>query len=161
MHPMKAGRNSGFTLVELMAGLLATVVLAMTVWVMLVFSAGGWQRAQSLADMERDGSLAMRTMGQVIRNTPTSNQWVGASLRLNVYSNNTAQWSFTKTGAAGVSGSLVYATGTRSVALVRTGVTAFACTTVSNQVTVVLGLREPQGNIEMNMTNIVSMRNRQ
>jgi prepilin-type N-terminal cleavage/methylation domain-containing protein len=148
--------SGGFTLVELMVGVMASAILALTVGAMLFVTYRGWQSIQSVAAMERDGSLAMDTMRRAIRGS-SSSRWVSASCRLDVYTNAAVAWQFASNNTR-----LVYTAGGRGMDLVSTGLTAFSCASVSGRVTVVVNLRDPSsGGIgaTMNMSNTISSRN--
>lgn len=64
---MKTSRQSGFTLVELMVGLIAASILAVTAGLMLAQAYQGWIRAMAVADMERDAAVALHTLDVAVR----------------------------------------------------------------------------------------------
>lgn len=67
---MKARRNEdGFTLVELMVGMLAASVLMLVVAAMLVFGWMGWRSSTDSVAMQRDAWIAMEELSREIRNS--------------------------------------------------------------------------------------------
>lgn len=58
--------KSGFSLIELLLAAVATAILALTVGSLLYFGWLGWHRDNASVDMQRDTSLAMRTMEREI-----------------------------------------------------------------------------------------------
>jgi prepilin-type N-terminal cleavage/methylation domain-containing protein len=64
---MKTRIQSGFTIVELLIGMIAAAVLALTAGTMLVTSYRGWIRSLALADMERDAAVAIHTLDLAVR----------------------------------------------------------------------------------------------
>lgn len=156
---MNTRRHNGFTLVELMVGMLAASVLAITIGSMLFYAYMGWRATRAVSEMERDGSLAMHTMSRVIR---------GAALRdikfksfpydkvviSNV--NNSVEQSFYSSGS-----SLIYTNRPDGMTLVQDLVTGFVCVQGSstNQVKVELYLFEPTAKASMVMTKVITLRN--
>lgn len=59
--------KDGFTVIELMAGILASSVLILTVSSLLIMGWIGWRRNNESVNMQRDGSLAMRVIAEEIR----------------------------------------------------------------------------------------------
>jgi len=64
---MKATVHSGFTIVELLIGIIAAAILALTMGVMLANTYQGWLRSQALADLERDAAVAIHTLDLAVR----------------------------------------------------------------------------------------------
>ena len=60
-------KNNGFTLVEMMAAMLAGAVLALTAGAMLIFGYAGWANQSDSVKMQNDASLAMLVIGREIR----------------------------------------------------------------------------------------------
>lgn len=60
-------KSTGFTVIELMIGMLAMAVMALTVGSMLYFGWLGWRRSNEIVNMQRDASLALRVMAKEIR----------------------------------------------------------------------------------------------
>ena len=87
------GAKAGFSLVELMVAALATAILILAVGSMLVFGWIGWKRNNDSVNMQRDASLAMRTMARAIRGS--FSMTAGASLQC-VNASNTVR--FVKSG---------------------------------------------------------------
>ena len=59
--------QEGFTVVELMVGLLATTILSLTVGTMLVFGWRSWSHYTEWVGMQRDATIAMRSISREIR----------------------------------------------------------------------------------------------
>ena len=142
---------------ELMVGILAASILAITIGAMLYYSYSGLRKMRALAEMERDGSLAMRTMSRVIRGASSNNiRNVSSSSVIVSNVNGITAQSFTLS-----SGKLVYTGGMGgAMDLAQTDVAVFNCTPVStnNQVRVVLTLTNT-AYVTMSMTNIITLRN--
>lgn len=144
-------------MVELVAGMLCASILVLTMGILLYLNYTGWARLQAVAEMQRDGSLAMNTLTDVLRcGNATNLQWNGSNTYLVVNTTNFVEgWRFTKTNDR-----LVYArSGGSNMDLVRKGVTAFNCTLTSTDVVVSLNLTESTMNTYMNLTNTIHPRN--
>ncbi len=140
-----------------MVGLLCAAVLALIMGGLLYYNYAGWTQLQAVADMQRDGALAMKTLTRVIRGGTVANmQWVGASSCLVVNTTNHAEgWRFTKTGDR-----LVYTvSGGSNMNLVRKGLAGFSCVLTTSNVVFWLSLRESSLNASMNLTNTIYPRN--
>ena len=148
---MNKRRQSGFTLLEVMVGILCAGILALTMGSLLYFNYKGWKGLQAVADMQRDGSLAMNTMTRVIRGSASAN--ILAANNSPGLTNNVEGWRFSKVG-----GRLVYVKGGAGMDLT-TNVTGFSCASISTNVMVGLSLTESSMNTSMNMTNIIHPRN--
>jgi len=57
----------GFTIVELLAGMVAASVLAIAVGSVLFYAYRGWTVSSESVDMQRDGTIAMLTLSKRIR----------------------------------------------------------------------------------------------
>ena len=136
---MKGNRENGFTIAELLVGMIAFSILAITIGAMIILAIQGWTRMRAMGDMERDGSLAMQTMTRVIRQASVTN-----------WSTTVAQ--FTRSGD-----SLRY----KNMNLVREGVRTFtnSVNLSTNKVTVVLILSNSTANATMNLSNTITLRN--
>lgn len=154
---MSARRDKGFTVVELMVAVLAAGVLAITLSSLLFYAYKGWKAVRAYSEMERDGSLAMRTLSRVVREA-SSNDIMNVSSSDLIVSNvdNVVEHRFFQSG-----GSVVYTRGGASMDLVQAGVTEFFCSAVTsnNQITMILNLNEPTSEAEMSITNVVTLRN--
>lgn len=73
-------RKSGFSLVELMMAMLATAILSLVVGLMLFYGWMAWHQNVASVQMQRDATLAMRTIAKEIRRTPMNGITAGASL---------------------------------------------------------------------------------
>lgn len=69
---MKARHPYGFTLVELLIGMVAASILALTAGVLLVNSYRGWIRSLALADLEREGMVAVSAINYAVRGASTN-----------------------------------------------------------------------------------------
>lgn len=135
--------KAAFTLVELIAAMASAAVLAVVMGAMMWYSYSGWRSMQAIGEMERDGSLAMRTMDAVIRGGTSTNPAAVMN-------------RFAKSG-----GRLVYTPGSGgTMDLVQAGVTGFSCvTSANNKVSVGLRLLEPGANVTMSFSNTITLRN--
>lgn len=61
--------KKGFTIVELMVGMLAFSVMALVVATMLIYGWRGWVRSRELVSMQREASLSMLMIVKEIRNS--------------------------------------------------------------------------------------------
>ena len=77
------GSKGGFGVMELLVAMLATSLLVLAVGSMMVFAWKGWVQSAASVEMQRDVSLAMRTIATEIRRTPMANITDGASLVCN------------------------------------------------------------------------------
>lgn len=142
---------------ELMVGMVATVILALTFGTMLYYGYIGWGRMQAMAEMERDGSLVMRTMSRAFRGASSNSiQNISPQSVIVSNANSIAAQSFYRSGET-----LKYGiNGVERMDLVQSGLTGFVCLPASNnQVTVILSLRVPAVNMTMSLTNIITLRN--
>lgn len=70
---MKARKQSkGFTVVELMVGMLAMSVMVLVVGSMLFYGWLGWRRSMESVGMQRDALIAMETIAKEIRSSNIS-----------------------------------------------------------------------------------------
>jgi Tfp pilus assembly protein PilW len=65
---MKRRNSAGFTLVELMTGMLGMVIIALAVGSMLVYGWMGWRRMAESIQMQRNSMVALRILERRIRN---------------------------------------------------------------------------------------------
>ena len=146
----------GFTIVELVAGVTAAAVLAITFGVVLVYGYRGWKNLHAMAEMERDATLTMRTISRVLRGAQTNdirtaNDWLIVS---NV--NGVSEQAFRLS-----SGRLVYTSnGLAGMNLAQADVAEFSCTPVTDGSLVVrLTLSNEAANVQMSLSNVVTLRN--
>lgn len=66
-------QRQGFSLVELMAGMLAASVLALTIGTMLFHAYDAWDDNHAAVNLHRDGQHAMDLMTRAIRNAAVTN----------------------------------------------------------------------------------------
>jgi prepilin-type N-terminal cleavage/methylation domain-containing protein len=62
----------GFTVVELLAAMMAGSILALTVGIVLVHGFAAWRANCQTVDLQREGSLAMKALGRAIRESPST-----------------------------------------------------------------------------------------
>lgn len=72
--------REGFTIVELMIGMLAAAIFALAVGSVLFYAWLGWKRNTVSLEMQRDTTLAMRVIAKEIRRTPLQDISPGSSL---------------------------------------------------------------------------------
>lgn len=63
-------RHGGFTLVELLVGIMSFSILALVIGGMLVFAFSSWRYNNREVEIQRDASLAMETIARLIREAP-------------------------------------------------------------------------------------------
>ena len=100
---MKSNSQTGFTVVELMIGILSASILALAVGIILANAYRGWVRGLAVADMERDASVAIHTLDLAVRGATN----VVGGVTLTVYDTNGISRVFSTTGVA-PRGSLLY-----------------------------------------------------
>ncbi len=66
-------QREGYSLVELMAGMLAATVLALTIGTMLFHAYDAWDENHAAVNLHRDGQNAMDLMTRAIRNAAVTN----------------------------------------------------------------------------------------
>lgn len=150
-------RRSGHTVLDLMVGMFCACILVVTMGVLLYLNYTGWAQLQDVAEMQRDGSLAMNTLTEVLRGGNATNLiWNGSNSYLVVNTTDSVEgWRFTQTN-----GRLVYArSGVSNMDLVRKGLTSFTCVLTTTDVVVRLNLTESSLNASMNLTNTIHPRN--
>ena len=70
---MKTTHKKGFTLIELMAGMLALSVVSLTIGLLLVYGWKGWRESNEEVRNQRDLTLAHEMISRQIRSTPMTN----------------------------------------------------------------------------------------
>ncbi len=65
--PTRPDRRMAFSLVELLAVMVSGAVLAITAGTLLFFGFLGWRRHSQALDMQRDATLAMKVVGDAVR----------------------------------------------------------------------------------------------
>ena len=78
-NPHPAHRTAGFTLVELIAGMLSLSILALIAGTMLVFGYKAWSTNQTAIEVQRDASHAMDMMARAVRRAAPTNIAVEAA----------------------------------------------------------------------------------
>lgn len=66
-------RRAGFSLIELIAGILAAAVLALTAGSMLWYGYLGWRRTGETVELQRDYRAAMDVLTRALRACPSTN----------------------------------------------------------------------------------------
>ena len=155
---MKIKVNNGFTIVELLIGIIAAAILALTAGTMLINGYKGWVRSLALADMERDAAVAIHTLDLAVRGA--TNAVPGTTLILTMASNGVTR-VFSATGASPNKKSLAY----NGMTLVNGRLVSFASTVTGSVVgvTMVLAGIDQNGQdtgVTMGVTNLyIRMRN--
>lgn len=143
---MKTNRQKGFSLVELMIGIVAAGILALTAGTLLASVYKGWARSMALADLERDAAVAIHTLDLAVRGA-TNAAWDGATLT--VYWPTNAPKIFSTSG-----GSLSYS----GMTLVDQKLESFSAPVTGRVVWVTMALTNE--NVRMGITNMcIRMRN--
>ena len=150
MVSMKSHKNSGFTVVELMAGMLSAAVLALVFSAVLIYGYKGLIRLQAESAMQADADVAMRTMDRIGRGASNAT-WSASTLTL-VMTNGATQ-VFSKSGS-----NLLWGAST----LIANRVVTFSCVRTNTSVdkaivSVSLGLVE--GNETLDMPLSIFLRN--
>lgn len=150
--------KTGFTIVELLIGIIAAAILALTAGTMLMNGYRGWVRSLALADMERDAAVAIHTVDLAVR--AATNAVGGSTLTLTLASNGVTR-VFSTTGVSPRK-TLAY----NGMTLVDGRLESFASTVTGNVVgvTMVLAAIDRNGQdagVTMGVTNLyIRMRNR-
>lgn len=162
---MKANDPKGFTIVELMVGIVAAAIVALTAGVMLANTWGGWFRNMAVADMEREAAVAIHTLDLAVRGGAVVSNAAVDSLRVQMPSNGVMRSFYVQT--SGGRRSLVYnpnwPNGGGQV-LVNGRLGAFVATNNNSLVQVTMTLigldqRNHDTGVRMSITNIIHMRN--
>ncbi|MBN3037932.1 MAG: type II secretion system protein [Candidatus Omnitrophica bacterium] len=69
---IKIRKKRGFTIVELMVGIVVSSILALTAGTMLVFISLSWRRGTDSTELQRDATFAMDMFSRAIRPGHTS-----------------------------------------------------------------------------------------
>lgn len=77
---VKMTSNRGFTIIELLVGMLAVGMLSLIIGSMLIFAWKSWHMNNNSVELQRDTSLAMRVIAREIRRTPIEKITVGSAL---------------------------------------------------------------------------------
>jgi prepilin-type N-terminal cleavage/methylation domain-containing protein len=145
---MRTCGNRGFTLVELMVGMVSAGVLALVFSAVLFYGYKGWTRLRAEAAMETDANVAMRTMDRIGR-VATNATWDGSTLRF--YQTNGVLVQFNQSGSSLMQGGSV---------LIGSRVNAFTCVTnLVGGTTVQVNLRLVEGSETNEMGCSIFLRN--
>jgi Tfp pilus assembly protein PilE len=78
---MKSKKTEGFTIIELMLGVVGLAIIALTVGALLVYAWMGWRRNVESVAMQQNAKVAMRIIEQGIRNANLSQvTWNASSI---------------------------------------------------------------------------------
>ncbi|MBN2161382.1 MAG: type II secretion system protein [Pontiellaceae bacterium] len=148
--------RSAFTLIELMVAVLAGAVFALLVGSMLIFSYQGWSDNNRKVEQHRDASLAMDTIGRLIRQARMGEDQVHRS-------EDGRTLYFESTGTTNVSwlgAQLIY--NPSGLPLVRDGVLNFLASdaNLDNTWDVILQLYDPESGGSITMTGSFTPRNK-
>ena len=69
---MKTNHQTGFSIVELLIGMIAAAILALAAGSMLASTYRGWARSLALADLERDAMVAVSAINYAVRGASTN-----------------------------------------------------------------------------------------
>ena len=150
---MKLQGNSGFTLVELMAGMVSAAVLALVFSAVMIYGYKGWTRLKAESAMQCDADVAMRTMDRIGR--VASNATVSANT-LNLILTNGVTQTFSKQGSG--SNLLWTVAGVTSV-LISNRVSMFTNVVSPDGATVAIKLILAEGSETMDMQYSIFLRN--
>ena len=120
--------KAGFSIVELMMGILASSIMALAVGSILYYAWLGWAQNSAAAEMQRDASISMRFIAREIHRSAIDDISAGATLTC-THTNGT--YTFVQNG-----GTLEMQFDGQSVPLVRDILTKFN-TTISNRAVIV------------------------
>lgn len=76
--------KTGFTLVEMLIGIVTASIVALTAGGMLVYTYRGVLRSSAMAELERDANIAVRTLDNTIRKASSSQTVVASTNTLRV-----------------------------------------------------------------------------
>lgn len=146
---MRTCGNKGFTLVELMVGMVSAGVLALVFSAVLFYGYKGWTRLRAEAAMQADANVAMRTMDRIGR-AATNATWSANTLSLSQTNGLNVQFSQT--------GSSLMQNGSP---LIASRVCAFVCavTNIASRKTVLVTVRFAEGSETNEMGFSIFLRN--
>lgn len=153
------GGRQGFTLAELIVGILAAAILALTATVVLVSTFKGWLNVNRAVDMQRDAYIAMDTLTRAVHRG-TSMTFANGTFTVNYaesppnYSSIPPSSKFYANGDDFFAISPPDATG-RTVCLVYNKVKFFNVSVVSNPATIWLVLTN---NVEISSNQVILAR---
>lgn len=76
-------KHSGFTLIELMIGIIISSILALTTGIMIYYSYETWDKSKVAVELQRDATLAMDILSKNIRPSNSSDiQTSGSTLTI-------------------------------------------------------------------------------
>ena len=140
---MKSNDNSGFSLVELMVGMVSSAILALVFSAVLIYGSKGFWRLNREAEMQRDADVAMRTMDRIARAASNATWNVGTSTLTLSLTNGTTQTFSKPTGSS----NLLW--GTSTLIANRVGLFTNAVTPDGSTVAVDLSLVEGSETFDM------------
>jgi prepilin-type N-terminal cleavage/methylation domain-containing protein len=152
----RSGRTHGFTLVELLAAMVAGSVLVLSVGIMLNYGYRGWNRNSANVDMQLDGAAVMKTVNRYVREARAVDITV-ASGSLSIRNTN----SMVTVRLYQSGSNLVFDPNTavsgNEMTMIRGRVTSFTPSWQTNRVAVTLMLN--QGSETVLLTSAVTFRN--
>lgn len=148
---MKTFGNNGFSLVELMVGMVSAGVLALVFSAVLIFGSKGLWRLNRETEMQRDADVAMRTMDRIGRAASNATWNVGTSMLTLSLTNGTTQTFSKPTGSS----NLLWGTST----LIANRVGTFTNSVTPDGSTVAVTLRLIEGLETLDMQNSIFLRN--
>jgi prepilin-type N-terminal cleavage/methylation domain-containing protein len=138
-----ARSRCGFTVIELLAAMLAGAVLALTAGSMLFYAYGSWRRGRDGAAMQQDGRAAMELISRTARDAAATNLDARPSeLRVAMPSNRT--WRVFAQGGQLVCDPSMAVTGDEHV-VAQAGVRAFSVSNDNGRLRVTLRLEAGEG----------------
>lgn len=153
---MKVEQKNGFSLVELMVGMVSASILALVFSAVLIYGSKGWWRLYHEAEMQCDADVAMRKMDKVIRGA--SNATWGVS-GLSVVMTNGAVHLFSKSGSW-PNGDLLYTPpGGSATLLIDNRLNTFSGIVWSNMIVAVTNFSLKEGLETLDMPFSIFMRN--
>lgn len=156
---MKDAPHNGFTVIELLIGIVAAAILAGVAGVLLVNSYQGWVRGGAAAGLERDATLVIHTLELAVRGASNAVPGEVGSDKLQVRYPDGVIRSFIVQSSGGRK-SLVYDNGSNTMVLASNTVAVFSSAVTNRLVRVSLTLTNEDIGLGMACSNIwIRMRN--
>jgi len=150
----ESGKRKGFSIVELLVGMIAGAILALTAGTIIFYGYLAWRRNSDAVDLQRDGTAAMQMLSRRLREASASDVTVlperitiqTTNAPISFYRDNNDLEYDPDTGSAG-----------DEVTIIAGRVATFAPTNLTVGVSIVLELQA--GEEEMRITSMTGFRN--
>lgn len=151
------GRTQGFTLVEVLAAIVAGSLLILSVGIMLKYGYLGWIRNSTNVEMQCEGATVMRTVSRYVREAQDSGITATTGTLTIVPTNSTGTKQFSLTSSSNLVFDSNTAVSGNDMILIKGRATSFITRKINGVVQVVLTIRQDTENVSF--TNSVYFRN--